>query len=154
MENHRLLVIRHVVDHRHRVDEMLSTDLDVGHHSEVFVVENVTVEHGLASEVLERDADGDRLAHGDVDGVAPSGIRSGATAAAEDLERPHVEVEGVIHHGVVRDGPVLGCAEPGRGGDPIRRERLPVDHEFAIAHRHRAEADRSHGISRSGRGRH
>lgn len=78
----------------------------------VLVVGVVAVQDGPAAEVGERDRDPDALAATQVHHVAPGAERLGPAVAVEDLERPGVQVEGVIGGVLVDELPDLGVAAP------------------------------------------
>jgi len=83
---------------RRNIPSFTSLNLDIGHHSEVLVIENVAVNNRLSSEVLEGNTKRDRLSHRDVHRVAPPGIKRSAAAPTDHLEWPNMEMERVIHH--------------------------------------------------------
>ena len=65
----------------------LGTHLDHGHHSEIFVVQDVTMIDGPPREILKRDPDSHAPAHGHIDDVSPSPEARALVIYAYDLER-------------------------------------------------------------------
>ena len=103
----------------------LSADFDDAHHSFVFVVEDVAVVDGASGKVVEEDPHCDVAVGGYVDDVLPGWLFD-QLPFLDDLHRPNMKVDRVIHRRGVCDRPLLDRAAPDGlvdpfGSNPYRR---------------------------------
>src|SRR5260370_7935613 len=82
-----------------------------------------------SGEILEWDEELDPVAHGQVDSVAPHADRLGSSVAGQDDERVNMQVERMIHVGVVDDLPDLDRAALSAEVDAARFEGFAVHEE-------------------------
>src|SRR5512140_2525462 len=85
--------------------------LENAHHSVIFVIEDVAVEHPSSRKVIESHDDADPLMHTHVHNVHPAPIRLRHAVAIEYLELKSVQVERMIPRHHVFDLPDFRRAE-------------------------------------------
>src|SRR6266852_6051618 len=107
-------------------------DLDQLHHADVFVIQDVTVQHEAAREVLEARAHRHAPESRHVDGIPPDGLRQRLPVLVGHQEGIRVDVVGMIGILEVGDRPLFHRAQPDALVDAIRIELATVDHEAEL----------------------
>src|SRR5438105_8763425 len=117
--------------------EVLWLYFENSHHSVIFVVEDVAVEHPLPGIVVVADDDARRRVLGDVEHVFPGEIRLTHSVAIQHLKLKSVQMEGMVHPDDVGDLPDFRRPDARADIHPRHVHVLAVDHP-------RPQPDRAH----------